>query len=92
MQRVKYPHTGEIIKELLNKIFTDWDIASKLLTMTTDNGSNIKKAGRLMEATIFRLPCTVHTLQLTVGKGFDLVKALVLRAKRLIDFFNISPK
>ena len=45
LQRVKYPHTGEVIKELLNKIFADWGIASKLLTMTTDNKSNIKKAG-----------------------------------------------
>ena len=77
---------------MLNKIFADWGIVSKLLTMTTDNGSNIKKAGRLMEAAIFRLPCTAHTLQLTVGKGLNLVKALVLRAKRLIDFFNFSPK
>ncbi|GBC37627.2 zinc finger BED domain-containing protein 4-like [Rhizophagus irregularis DAOM 181602=DAOM 197198] len=92
LQRVKYPHTGEVIKELLDKFFSDWKITSKLLTMTTDNGSNIKKAGRLMERSISRLPCTAHTLQLTVGKGLNLVRALVLRAKRLINFFNILPK
>jgi hypothetical protein len=92
LQQVKYSHTGEVIKELLDKIFSDWKITSKLLTMTTDNRSNIKKACRLMERTISRLPCTAHTLQLTVGKGLNLVKALVLRAKRLIDFFNISSK
>ncbi|GES90585.1 hypothetical protein GLOIN_2v1482909 [Rhizophagus clarus] len=59
LQRVRYPYTGEIIKELLNKIFADWAIASKLLTMTTDNGT--------------------HTLQLTIGKGLNLVKTLILQ-------------
>ncbi|GES86269.1 zinc finger BED domain-containing protein RICESLEEPER 2-like [Rhizophagus clarus] len=44
LQRVRYSHTGEIIKELLNKIFADWAIASKLLTMTTDNGNLNKDA------------------------------------------------
>ena len=92
LRRVKYPHTGEIIKVLLNDIFTEWRIMPRVLTLTTDNGSNIKKAGRLMATTIFHLPCAAHTLQLTVGKGLNLVKELVLRAKRLIDFFNISPK
>ncbi|GET01380.1 zinc finger BED domain-containing protein 1-like [Rhizophagus clarus] len=72
LQRVRYPHTSEIIKELLNKIFADWAIASKLLTIITNNGT--------------------HTLQLTIGKGLNLVKTLILRAKRLIDFFNFSPK
>ena len=32
-------------------------------------------------------PCVIHTLQLVVGKGLISVKLLVLRAKKLIDFF-----
>jgi len=36
-------------------------------------------------------PCTAHTLQLIIGKGLNLVKLLVLRAKKLIDFF-LRPK
>ena len=36
-------------------------------------------------------PCTAHTLQLVVGKGLNVVKLLVLRSKRLIDFF-LRPK
>ncbi|GES76765.1 zinc finger BED domain-containing protein 1-like [Rhizophagus clarus] len=91
LQRVKYPHTGEVIKELLDKIFSDWKVTSKLLTMTTDNGSNIKKAGRLMERSISRLPCTVHTLQLTVGKGLNLNSTFyawerLIELKRAIKF------
>jgi hypothetical protein len=36
-------------------------------------------------------PCAAHTLQLVVGKGLNLIKLLVLRTKRLIDFF-LRPK
>ena len=92
LRRVKYPHIGEIIKLLLDDILGEWKITKKSLTLTTDNGSNIKKAGRLMADSILHLPCAAHTLQLTVGKGLNLVKELVLRAKRLVDFFNVSPK
>ncbi len=31
--------------------------------------------------------CTAHTLQLVVRKGLACIKLLVLKAKRLIDFF-----
>ena len=36
-------------------------------------------------------PYVAHTLQLVVGKGLNSVKLLVLRAKKLIDFF-LRPK
>lgn len=91
LQQVPYPHTGEIISRLLTEIFKKWNLEKKVIALTTDNGSNIKKAARLME-NVDRLPCAAHTLQLTVGKGLDIVKVLVLRAKRLIDFFHVSPK
>ena len=87
--RVKYPYTGEIIKSLLDDTLEEWKITKKSLILTTDNGSN---AGRLMVDSILHLPCAAHMLQLIVGKGLNLVKELVLCAKRLVDFFNVSPK
>ena len=42
--------------------------------------------------TVDHLPYTAHTLQLTVSKGLDVIKVLVLRIKWLIDFFHVSPK
>jgi len=44
----------------------------------------------LVSSNITWQPCTAHTLQLVVGKGLACVKLLVLRAKRLIDFFMRS--
>ena len=33
-------------------------------------------------------PCASHTLQLVIGKGLIPVKKLILRVKRLINFFS----
>lgn len=33
-------------------------------------------------------PCSAHTLQLIIGKGLIPVKTLIIRVKRLIDFFT----
>ena len=37
-------------------------------------------------------PCVAHTLQLVVGKGLNSVKLLILRTKKLIDFFYVRNK
>ncbi len=91
LQQVSYPHTGEVIAELLTEIFIKWNINKKIISLITDNASNIKKAVRLMK-TVDHLPYTAHTLQLTVSKGLDVIKVLVLCVKWLIDFFHVSPK
>ncbi|CAG8609962.1 3585_t:CDS:2 [Gigaspora margarita] len=39
-----------------------------------------------------RISCTAHVLQLSVRKGLNVIRHLVLRVKRLIDFFNNSLK
>jgi hypothetical protein len=90
IQYLPYPHTANNIVELLNQIIHDWKLDGKILTITTDNGSNMVLIGQLMED-IIRLPCTAHTLQLVVGKGLMPAEALVARAKRLMLFFT-SPK
>jgi len=58
--------------------------------ITTENGANMKKAIKNMNIVSKNIkwqPCTAHTLQLVIGKGLNVVKLLVLRTKRLIDFF-----
>jgi hypothetical protein len=90
---LKYPHTSDIIVECLNQIIHEWKLDGKVFTITTDNGSNMVKAGRLLKDknNITRFPCAAHTLQLVVGKGLLPAERLVARAKRLINFFT-TPK
>ncbi|GBC00393.1 hypothetical protein RclHR1_03840015 [Rhizophagus clarus] len=90
IQYLPYPHTANNIVELLNQIIYNWKLDERVLTITTDNASNMVLVGQLMEDVI-RLPCTAHTLQLVVGKGLMPAETLVARAKRLMLFFT-SPK
>ncbi|CAG8622584.1 10339_t:CDS:2 [Ambispora gerdemannii] len=91
LKQVPYPHTGEKIALLLQESIKEWNLEKKTIAITTDNASSMVKALRLIPG-IKRIPCTAHTLQLTVGKGLASVQLLILRAKRLLDFFNHSPK
>jgi len=90
VQYVPYPHTSNNICNVLRNIISNWNLTGKVFTMTTDNGSNMVKAGKLMNE-LTRLPCTAHTLQLVVGKGLVPAEVLIARAKRLINFFT-TPK
>lgn len=69
------------------------ELDGKVFTITTDNGNNMVKAGKLLKNhnNITRFPCAAHTLQLVVGKGLLPAERLVARAKRLINFFT-APK
>ena len=94
IEYVKYPHTAQNIADALFNILDQWKIRNKVFKITTDNGANIKKAIKDMSTispNIKWQSCAAHTLQLTIGKGLDPIKLLVLRAKRLIDFF-LRPK
>ncbi len=94
VEYIRYPHTAQNISDALLAILDEWGLREKVHMITTDNGANMKKAIKemgLISPNIRWQPCTAHTLQLVVGKGLSVVKLLVLRAKRLIDFF-LRPK
>jgi len=91
---VKYPHTAQNISDALLVILDQWKLREKVYIITTDNGANMKKAIKDMNEVSPNIkwqPCAVHTLQLVIGKGLNPIKLLVLRAKRLINFF-LRPK
>jgi len=94
VEYVRYPHTSAHISDTILSILDEWGIRDKTFIITTDNGSNMKKAIRDLEYNSSNIQwqfCIAHTLQLVVGKGLAKVKMLVMRAKRLIDFF-LRPK
>ncbi|CAB5215823.1 unnamed protein product [Rhizophagus irregularis] len=80
MEELPYPHGAIEIQEHLIDLFNDWGISSKITAIVTDNGSNVKKACSNMNISE-RIPCTVHTLQLSVGKGLDIAKVLINKLK-----------
>ena len=94
IEYVRYPHTAQNISDTLLALLDKWDLREKVHMITTENGANMKKAIKNMNIVSKNIkwqPCTAHTLQLVIGKGLNVVKLLVLRTKRLIDFF-LRPK
>ncbi|CAG8567565.1 4662_t:CDS:2, partial [Cetraspora pellucida] len=67
-----------------------FQLKQKLFTATTDNGVKVVKAIRLIE--ILHVPCSVHTLHLSVSKGLNAAKAFKKHVTNLILHFNGSPK
>lgn len=61
------------------------EIESKIIAVVTDNGSNVKKACNEI-GICERIPCSAHTIQLSIERGLDKIKPLVDRCKRLIIF------
>lgn len=94
IEHIRYPHTAQNISDALFVILDQWGLRDKVNVIVTDNGANMKKAIKDMNESALNIkwqPCSAHTLQLVVEKGLNSVKLLVLRAKKLIDFF-LRPK
>ncbi|GBC41300.2 zinc finger BED domain-containing protein 1-like [Rhizophagus irregularis DAOM 181602=DAOM 197198] len=90
---VSSPHTSEIIANELHQCIETWNLENHVTSITTDNGSNMVAIFPFLNQkngceNIQRLPYTVHTLQLAIGKGLASVEILVARARRLINFFQ----
>ena len=61
-------HTGENLKVSFLEIFEEWNLSpDHQVAITTDSGSNIKLACRLLGWK--RLPCFAHNLDLAITKG-----------------------
>ena len=94
IEHIRYPHNAQNISDALFIILDEWGLRNITNVIVTDNRANMKKAIKEMNEMTSNIkwqPCVAHTLQLVVGKGLISVKLLVLRAKKLIDFF-LRPK
>jgi len=87
LSHVRYPHTADHIKDAIEEVLNNWNLLSKVHSITTDNGSNVKKCVKSMRGINWH-PCASHTLQLVIGKGLLPIKKLISRVKRLINFFS----
>ena len=61
MKELPYPYGATEIQEHLVDLFDEWEISSKIITIITDNNSNIKKVCNNMNIGE-RIPCAIHTL------------------------------
>ncbi|CAG8650256.1 3114_t:CDS:1 [Ambispora gerdemannii] len=90
LESMPYPHTSQIIREFLIRKVQDFNLQNKILCVITDNGSNMITAIRNWNG-VERLPCTAHTLQLSVNRALKKNHQQIHRIRELVKFFN-SPK
>ncbi|CAG8516550.1 4769_t:CDS:2, partial [Cetraspora pellucida] len=87
---MSYPHTGDAIREFLMRKVQEFNLQNKIFCVVTDNGSNMVAAIRDWNG-VERLPCTAHTLQLSVNHAFRKKHEQISCIQSLVKFFN-SPK
>eukprot|EP00102_Acyrthosiphon_pisum_P010151 XP_008178343.1 PREDICTED: zinc finger BED domain-containing protein 4-like [Acyrthosiphon pisum] len=85
-------HTGINIATTLKNIFNEWGIADKIVTIVSDNGSNIKSAinEHLLK---YHHPCVAHTLNLSINevinRNLDIVQILK-KCRTIVRHFKHS--
>jgi hypothetical protein len=94
LEKISYPHTGNSISEMIKETIIDYSLGNNFICMTTDNGSNMVLASKLLNETfskLQRLKCTAHTLQLTVNIALKAIKTQTKKYRRLVKYFS-TPK
>ena len=94
-RRVIGHHTGELISGVLDSMRQEFNIHDKVAGLTTDNASNMRKAGSLQVFTTCKdatVSCMAHTLQLAVEDGLkaETIQNAAAQCRRCIGHFNKS--
>jgi hypothetical protein len=85
-------HTGQNIAVTLINIFNEWNIANKIITVVSDNGSNIKNAinEHLLK---HHHPCMAHTLNLSIIEainGNSDINQILKKCRTIVGHFKHS--
>ena len=82
-------HTGQNIADTISAILENWKLnKEQLVASTTDSGSNIVFAFRILHSIC--ISCFGHNLDLAIKKGMDNsgVKKAIGRCHSLVELFH----
>ncbi|GES96273.1 zinc finger BED domain-containing protein 1-like [Rhizophagus clarus] len=91
--RITGSHTGNAIYEILNKLLEDFDLKQKVISVTTDNGSNMIVACRLLKndfdaqtpaLDFIHSRCICHILNLAVNAGLKYIENLIKKLRKIV--------
>lgn len=92
--RVTGSHTGNAIYEILTKLLEDFNLKEKVISITTDNGSNMVLACRLLKSyfeaqtppvlDFIHSRCICHILNLAVNAGLKNEENLIKKLRKIV--------
>ncbi|GFT85290.1 zinc finger BED domain-containing protein 1 [Trichonephila clavipes] len=88
-------HNGKNIAEVLRSILSDWGIdVQNIMSITTDNGSNILKSIEEFNLEHAHISCFAHNINIGVNHSLDIpvLKRAIARLKKLQTAFAMSWK
>jgi hypothetical protein len=84
-EHIQGSHTGTQLSQTVIRIFQEHSVTDRVSSITTDNASNnntmiegvqeIVQSQALHDTSVFRVPCIVHVMQLSLKDLFGKIKA-----------------
>ncbi|KAJ4817601.1 Zinc finger BED domain-containing protein DAYSLEEPER [Rhynchospora pubera] len=100
LKQIPYPHTGQAVANLMEKIWDDWKLGDKIFALTLDNSSVNDNAVRNLEnklrekipfgAIHMHMRCSAHILNLIVQDGMDIINTALKNIRDLLRHITSS--
>ncbi|KAJ1694106.1 hypothetical protein LUZ63_010804 [Rhynchospora breviuscula] len=94
LKQIPYPHTGQAVAHLIEKIWNDWKFDDKIFAITLNNSSvndNVvgllkKKLGNkmLFSGSHMHMRCSAHILNIIVQDGMSIIETTLKNIRELL--------
>ncbi|XP_049939053.1 E3 SUMO-protein ligase ZBED1-like [Schistocerca serialis cubense] len=98
LETFRFPekHTALNISEALDNTISKWNVENKVVSITTDNASNMTAAVQLIHSgniDMQHVPCLAHTINLVVKSSLNSNSELCImreKARKIVSYFKTS--
>ncbi|GKA57197.1 zinc finger BED domain-containing protein RICESLEEPER 2-like protein, partial [Tanacetum coccineum] len=90
---VPCPHTSAVLTNVLMEALMEWNVDTKLSTITLDNCyTNDKLIDMVKDGAHIHMRCCAHILNLIVKVGLNVIKAPIENVRESISYWTATPK
>ena len=97
------PHTSKTLADTLTQCLMDWNLDTKLSTLTVDNCSTndamierilqkITPRSLILGGKLFHMRCSAHILNLIVKEGLSIISGAIENIRQSVVYWTTTPK